>query len=170
MSTVTEVASNTHHHIETEQDRSKFLRRVLRENGWTMYARADDDWQITFRRTIKAKPGDPNIDVVVTLDDKITLGGKYGKQRSFSDAEEVYIPQPTRVWLNYCHVLVAAKLLLDGGHFAISSSSGSSASSRHGLAFVSLNATVKGCAGGFVQVGYESVFINGKIVACGSVE
>jgi len=159
--------TTTHHRIEGDADRAKFLRRVLREDGWDMYARASDDWQITFGRVIKGKPGDPDVDVTVRIKDKVSLVGKWGKQRSFSDSEEVIVPKPDRMWLTYGSVHTAAKFLLEGSHFLISGSSGSTNSSQHGLAFVSLQAMVKTDN---VMIGHQSVYVNGRMVCCGSVE
>ena len=168
MTTVIEQRTlDTVHHVDGDADRAKFLRRVLREEGWSMHARANEDWQITFRRSTKAKTGDPDVDVTVRLKDKISLVGKWGKQRSFSDAEEVFVPKPDRVWLHYGSVQTAAKFLLEGSHFLIGGSSGSTSSSKHGLAFVSLVAMVKHDN---VMIGYQSVYVNGQMVCCGSVE
>lgn len=164
---IEQTQTDTRHYIESDFDRAKFLRRVLREDGWSMHARADDDWQITFRRTIKGKPGDCDVDVVVRLKDKISVVGKWGTQRSFQDSDEVIVPKPTRAWLNYGSVQTAAKFLLDGSHFLVCGSSGSTSSSKHGLAFVSLVAMVKVDN---VMVGHQSVYVHGKMVCCGSVE
>jgi len=158
---------NTTHRVESDTDRAKFLRRVLREDGWSMHARADEDWQITFRRSTKAKTGDPDVDVVVRIKDKVSLVGKWGKQQSFSDSDEVIVPKPNRGWLHYGAVQTAAKFLLDGCHFLICGSSGSTSSSKHGLAFVALQAIVKT---DHVMVGYQSVYVHGQMVCCGSVE
>lgn len=165
--TIESVPTNTTHRIETDSDRAKFLRRVLREDGWNMYARASDDWQIAFGRVIKGKPGDPDVDVTVRLKDKISVVGKWGKQRSFSDAQEVIVPKPDRAWLTYGSVQTAAKFLLDNSHFAICGSSGSTSSSEHGLAFVSLKA---GIGRDMIEIGHQSVYVHGKMVCCGSVE
>ena len=168
MTTVIEQTPNdTFHHVDGAAERAKFLRRVLREDGWAMHARADGDWQITFRRTIKGKPGDPDVDVVVRLNDKISLVGKWGPQKSFHDSDEVIVPKPTRAWLHYGEVQTAAKFLLEGSHFLICGSSGSTNSSHHGLAFVSLQAMVKT---DHITIGGESVYVNGRMVCCGAVE
>ncbi len=164
---IEQTPSDTFHHVDGAAERAKFLRRVLREDGWAMHARADDDWQITFRRTIKGKPGDPDVDVVVRLNDKISVVGKWGSQKSFADSEEVIVPKPTRAWLHYGSVQTAAKFLLSDSHFLICGSAGSTSSSKHGLAFVSLEAMVKD---DHVMIGHQSVYVHGKMVCCGSVE
>lgn len=161
--------TNTQHRIETDTDRAKFLRRLLREDNWTMHARASEDWQIVFCRTIKGKPGDPDVDITVRIKDKVSCVGKWGPQRSFSDSQEVIVPKPDRVWLTYGAVHTAAKFLLDGSHFIICGSAGSSSSSEHGLAFVSLQATMKG-GRDTVEIGHQSVYVHGRMVCCGSVE
>jgi hypothetical protein len=168
MTTVIEsTPTDTQHRIETDTDRTKFLRRVLREDGWNLNAKASDDWQITFRRTIKGKPGDPDVDVTVRIKDKISLVGKWGKQQSFSDSKEVIVPKPDRAWLSYGSVQTAAKFILDGSHLIICGSSGSTSSSEYGLAFVSLKAEMKRDT---VEIGHQSVYLHGKMVCCGSVE
>ena len=150
-------------------DRSKFLRKVLREDGWTIFARSIKDWRITFSKTIKGDVGEPDVDVVVILEDTVNVRGKWGSVRSFSDADEVYIPNPTRMHLSYSDVHIVAKLLLDGCHLIITGSSGSTTSSKHGLSFVSLSSTVKGCDG-TVEIGHMSTYVHGKMVCCGTVE
>jgi hypothetical protein len=171
MSTVIEVVTptDTTHHIESATDRAKFLRRVLREDGWTISARSSEDWQFVFRRTIRGKPGDPNVDVIVRIKDKFSLVGKWGNQKSFHDSDEVIVPKPTRLWLAYGSQQAAVKFLLEGCHFIISGSSGSTSSSKHGLAFVSLQ-VLKKDGYGTVEIGGGSVYVNGRMVCCGSVE
>lgn len=158
---------NTLHRIETEVDRAKFLRRIMREDGWNMRARASEDWQIVFERTIKGQPGDPDIEMTVHIEDKISVVGRWGKQRSFHDAEEVIVPKPDRCWLNYGSVQTVAKFLLEKRHFLICGSSGSTNSSKHGLAFVSLKCIV---GNDHIKIGHQSVYVNGRMVCCGSVE
>jgi len=168
--TIESTPTDTQHRIDSDTDRAKFLRRVLREDGWLMNARASDDWQITFRRTIKGKTGDADVDVTVRIKDKISLVGKWGKQQSFSDSKEVIVPKPDRVWLSYGSVQTAAKFLLDGCHFLICGSSGSTIRTEHGIACVSLQAMVKGVSHDTVQIGHQSVYVHGNMVCCGSVE
>ncbi len=153
----------------SDNDRTKFLRKVLREDGWYLYARSDSDWVITFRKTIKGDVGEPNVDVTVVLEDKVSICGKWGSVKSFEDSNEVYIPAPTRVHLSYGAVRTVAKFLLEGCHLSIYGSSGSTSSSKHGLSFVSLQCSVKGHCD-TVVIGSESTYINGKIVCCGAVE
>jgi len=161
--------TNTRQTIESDAERAKFLRRVVREDNWTMTARASEDWQIVFTRTIKAQnPGDADIDVVVRLKDKITLVGRWGNQQSFHDSDVVCVPKPDRCWLNYGAVATAARLLLEkNSHFLICGSSGSTSSSKHGLAFVSLQALI---GTDHVTFGHQSVYVHGRMVCCGSVE
>lgn len=152
-----------------DNDRSKFLRKVLREDGWKIYARSTKDWHITFAKTIEGNPGEPDVDITVILEDTISVRGKWGSVKSFIDSDEVYIPSPTRLHLSYSDVHVVAKLLLDGCRLSILGSSGSTSSSKHGLAFVSLESTVRGCDG-TVDVGSQSTYVHGKMVCCGAVE
>jgi len=79
MSTVVETCKKTPTTQRlSENDRSKFLRKVLREDGWCISARSMNDWAITFRKTIKGDVGEPDVDVTVVLEDKISLYGKWG--------------------------------------------------------------------------------------------
>jgi len=168
MSTVEATHVNTNHTIESDTDRAKFLRRVLREDGWRISAREEDGWQIVFTRTIKAKlAGVANVEITVRLKDKIKPTGKWGKQRSFYDSDEVIVPKPTRCWLHYSSVETAVRFLLKDCHFMICGSAGSTSSSKHGLAFVSVQAIF---GKDHVIVGDQSVYVNGRMVCCGSVE
>ncbi len=153
----------------SDNDRSKFLRKVLREDGWHLSARSVNDWAITFRKTIKGDVGEPDVDVTVVLEDKVNLCGKWGSVKSFEDSDEVYIPKPTMMHLNYAAVQTVAKFLLEGCHLSIYGSAGSTSSSKHGIAFVSLQCSVKGCYD-TVTIGSQSTYVNGKIVCCGTVE
>jgi len=103
------------------------------------------------------------------LEDKVNLCGKWGSVKSFEDSDEVYIPKPTMMHLNYAAVQTVAKFLLEGCHLSICGSAGSTSSSKHGIAFVSLQCSVKGCHD-TVTIGSQSTYVNGKIVCCGTVE
>ena len=132
MSTVVETCKNTPTTQRlSENDRSKFLRKVLREGGWCISARSMNDWAITFRKTIKGDVGEPDVDVTVVLEDKVSVYGKWGSVKSFSDSDEVYIPKPTMMHLNYAAVQTVAKFLLEGCHLSIYGSSGSTSSSNN---------------------------------------
>lgn len=160
---------DTQQKIENKGDRDKFLRRVIRDDCWTMQARAANGWKITFARTIKGGPGDADCEVIVVLSDKITLTGHFGKHRSFSDADEVFIPTPQCVRLRYSSVKTLAKFLLDGSNIAIHGSSGSTESSKLGIATLKILASVKDC-GDSVMIGHESIYVHGKTIVCGSVQ
>lgn len=168
MSTVEATHVNTYHTIESDTDRAKFLRRVLRESGWHINARERDDWQIVFTRKIKAKlAGVADVEITVRLNDKIRLTGKWGNQQLFHDSDVVCVPKPTRCWLQWGSVETAARFLLKGCTFMICGSAGSTSSSKHGLAFVSIQAIV---GKDHVMVGDQSVYVHGRMVCCGSVE
>lgn len=152
-----------------DKDRSKFLRKVLREDGWFLSAWKDRGWALTFRKTVKGDVGEPDVDVTVVLDDKVSICGKWGNVKSFEDSNEVYIPEPRMMHLSYGAVRTVAKFLLEGCHLSIYGSSGSTSSSKHGLSFVSLQCSVKGC-NDTITIGTESTYVNGKIVCCGAVE
>lgn len=169
MSTIESATPTSTTHHATGNERARFLRKVLREDGWTITAHEQKDWNITFSRTVKGKIGEPDVDVVVVMEDKISVCGRFGHVRSFHDAEEVYIPKPRFVHLSYGAVHTVAKIILDGGRLSITGSAGSTSSSKHGLAFVTLHGTVKGI-NDTVSIGSQTVYVNGKLVCCGSAE
>lgn len=169
MSTIEQVtpASTSRHAAGAE--RAKFLRKVLREDGWVISARKESDWNVRFHRTIRGKIGEPDIEVDVIMDDKVCVQGRFGQVRSFSDSEEVYIPEPTRIHLSYASVHTVARMLLDGCFLYVLGSAGSTSSSKHGLAFLTLECRLKGIDDR-ITIGHPSVYVNGRMVICGTVE
>ena len=169
MSTIEQVSTASTSHHAAGNDRAKFLRKVLRESGWTISARKESDWNIRFHRTIRGKIGEPDVEVDVIMDDHVYIQGRFGNVRSFSDSEEVYIPEPTRIHLSYASVHTVAKMLLDGCSLYVLGSAGSTNSSKHGLAFLSLECRLKGIDDR-ITIGHPSVYVNGRVVICGTVE
>jgi hypothetical protein len=89
--------------------------------------------------------------------------------QSFSDAKPVIIPAPVRAHVSYSDVRVLAKMLAEGARAWIETSAGSSASSEHGLAFLSLDVSVPGCPNGVVTLG-TTVVVNGRCVCSGAID
>jgi len=157
------------HQTASGKDRDKFLRKVLREDGWTIVARRSEDWKLVFQKTIRSVVGEPDVSVSVRIDDAVSVRGKYGNVQSFSDSDVVFVPPPNYVRLTYGSVHTVAKMLLEGCSLCILGSSGSTNSSKHGLAFLSLECSVKGCNDSVI-IGHQSVYVRGKMIICGSVE
>lgn len=124
----------------------KLLRRISKRpqygpkyEDWSCRASADDGWRLKFVRKIEAKkPGDA--DAYVTIETDYTVGqvGETGRVRPFDDAEYVQVPAARRIFLWRGEARSVARLLLDGWDIKIQHSSGSTGSSRHGIATVSL--------------------------------
>jgi hypothetical protein len=161
-------SQDTTQRIDNDKARAKFLRRVMREEGWSLRADGEDGWKIVFSRTIKGEPGSPNVTVKVELDDTVSVRGYWGNQKSFEDAETVFVPKPTYLCLDRSDLHIAAKFLAEGSHLYILGSAGSSNSSKHGIAFVSLHAQFKG-TGGSVTIGGITTYVNGRCVCSGEV-
>lgn len=124
----------------------KLLRRISKRpqygpkyEYWTCRASADDGWRLKFVRKIEAKKaGDADAYVTIETDYVVRQTGETGRVRPFEDAEYVLVPSAKRLFLWRGESRSVAKLLLDGWHLAIQHSSGSTGSSRHGIATVSL--------------------------------
>ena len=173
--TTTQTATDTRQSIELDSKPGKaFLRRVIKGNidgdeDWCLRADADSEWQIRFTRTIRGENGDPDVYVTVNTDSKVRPQRKSGPSRSFSDSDEVIIPLAKSLCLTSgTQTAVAAKMLLAGSTLDIEDSSGSTSSSKYGLAFLSLRATVPGCRWGSVTLD-DSTFINGRQIIAGSI-
>ena len=153
-----------------------FLRRVVRQNlarrdEWTLYATQDEGWRVILYRTVAGKTGEPDQSVRVETDAGVSLTGETGLRKPFSDAAEVIVPEPRRLALHGGDVRTAAKLLLDGWHFVVTASAGSTTSSKLGLAFHRLTLERRGDTGwDIVGIGHESVYVNGDRVIAGSVD
>ena len=157
----------------------KFLRRVVRDTaklgsgeGWQVRANPGTDWFFEFSRLVKAKEiGDADELVVIATDAKVSLPAesRLGVVKSFTDAEEVDVRRPTRVYANGESWQVA-KLLAEGWTFEITASAGSTSSSHHGLSFYSLYATDKETSYYGMTVGGETVAVRGRAVVRGAVD
>ena len=169
--------TTTYQRIAIDSKEGKaFLRTVARthndwKNEWHFRASPETDWKITFSRTICGEVGDPDVYVQVETDSVVSVDGRGGKVKSFSDSEEVFVPHATIARLTGSDVRTAARLLLDGWKFCVQHSGGSTSSSKHGLAFVSLHVERRtGENWDDLSIGGESVFVNGSFVCRGAVE
>lgn len=151
------------------KDGKKFLRKVMREDGWDCYARKAEGWTLTFRKEIKAKQvGDPDSQILVETDCILGERGNTGRTQAFHDAEPVDVPAATRMRLSTGDTSLMAKLLMADMKPVISYSAGSVHSSRHGLAFVSLRMTDRLTYGG-VSFG-ETIYKDGQVLTIGPAE
>jgi len=174
------VNTTTHQTISiNSQECRAFLKKVANKRQdwaeeWSLYANASDGWKVTFWRSVKGAIGEPDAYVTVETDSIVWQDGKTGRVKPFDDSEEVIVPAATRVWLRGGDVRTAAKLLLDGWHFRVQHSGGSTSSSRHGLSFLSLKAERRGVKVNdnwdTVEVGGSTTLVNGTIVCRGAVE
>ena len=173
MTTVT-TAVDTGQFVELDTKSGKaFLRRVIRggSNGseeWCLRADSSDEWRIRFTRTIEGEAGEPDVYVTVATDARIAPQRKSGAHRSFSDSEEVIIPLARYICVTMSTATVAAQMLLAGSRLHIQQSSGSTSSSRLGLAFLDLEASIPGCGYGTVTLD-STVFANGRQIISGSI-
>jgi hypothetical protein len=155
----------------------QFLRRVVKQqldsnmdNGWRIFASEATDWKLVFRRTVRAKKvGEFNQEIEVMTDSLVRLPGRTGQMvQSFHDSEPVCMLTPTYVSFNGESGLVA-KLLADGFTFEIEASPGSTSSSRHGISTyraLAVNRAISYCG---VQVGHETLAMNGHVLISSSV-
>jgi len=174
------VNTTTHQFISIDSKEGKaFLRKVARSwhewrQEWSFRASKDADWKITFSRTIRGEVGEPDACVTVETDACVTQCGHTGRVKSFDDSDEVIVPEATRVWLSGSDARTAATLLLDGWRFDVCHSAGSTSSSKHGLAFLSLRVERRGSKAkdnwDSLEIGSASVLVNGIFVIRGAVE
>jgi len=174
------VNATTHQTISIDSKEGKtFLRKVARSchewrQEWSLRAGADTDWKITFCRMVCGEVGEPDAHVTVETDARIHRHGHTGRVKSFDDSNEVIVPEATRVLLSGANARTAATLLLDGWRFEVSHSAGSTSSSKHGLAFLSLHVERRGSKStdnwDSLEIGSASVLVNGVFVVRGAVE
>lgn len=170
----------THQTISIASKEGKaFLRKVARtrqdwSEEWSIYANASDGWKLTFSRSVKGEIGEPDVYVTVETDAVVAQEGEAGLRKPFEDGKDVLVPAATRVWLRGPDARTAASFLLDGWRFSVLHSSGSTLSSRHGLAFLSLHAEKRGTKQNdnwdTVEIGGSTTLVNGTIVCRGAVQ
>lgn len=167
------VASTTFQTVSTDSPEwRKLLRRIIRDrgDGWTIRA-TSPEWRIEFRREIKGKLGEPDQEIRISTDARITCpaDSRFGLKQSFDDSKPVEIPKPDRCWLRYSSVSTVCHLLLNGGRLEIDPSSGSTSSSHHGLSFVALAVVFPDVSYSRAEIGC-TVYVNGRRVISGPLE
>lgn len=160
----------TYQTVSTESPEwRKLLRRIVKDRGegWTLRA-SSPDWVIELSREIKGKIGEPDREVRIQTDARILCPGdsQFGDRQSFGDSSPVRIPKPSRCRLFDSSVSTACHLILSGGRLEITPSSGSTLSSRNGLAFVSLSVAFPDVSYSRAEIG-RTVFVNGNCVISG---
>lgn len=173
-------ATSTNQFITIDSKEGKaFLRKVARSwhewrQEWHFRASQETDWKITFSRTVKGEVGEPDSYVTVETDAVVGRRGNTGLVKSFHDSDEVVVPAATVARLSGADARTAATLLLDGWRFEVSQSAGSTSSSKHGLAFLSLHVERRGGKAkdnwDSLEIGCASVLVNGGFVVRGAVE
>jgi len=155
----------------------KFLRRVVRDQNessyderWSARASVETDWQFMFTRKVVGPIGDADQYVEVQTDIPCRCTHQGGTKRSFSDADEVQTVTPRRVWIDGGSAAIVAKLALDGWRFRVEVSSGSTISSRLGLAFYSLEASTPSICYASLTIGGETITANGRTITSGAIE
>lgn len=164
--------------VDSKEGRA-FLRKVARSRHewreeWYFRASPETDWKITFSRTVAGAVGEPDSYVTVQTDTVVHRRGDTGLVKSFSDSHEVIVPAATAARLSGADARTAATLLLDGWRFEVNQSSGSTSSSKHGLAFLSLHVERRGSKAtdnwDSLEIGTASVLVNGCFVVRETVE
>lgn len=165
-------ATNTFDTVETETPAGRrFLRRVSKRvnEDWHFMADAADGWRVKFYRRVPADTvGDCGATVTVETDAVVIQDGRTGQVAPFHDADTVTIPKATRVHCFGPSCRTAAGLMADGWRLAVEHSGGSTSSSRHGLAFVRLEAYRAGSTES-VTIG-QTVYRNGERLICGPAD
>lgn len=131
--------------IDTPAGR-RLLRRIAadgkRGEGWRFRADDSTGWRVVFSRDVDGAPGDPRVTVTVETDAEIYVDRhRTGPAvRSFDDCEPVNVPAARYVsgWGGACRTV--AHFLADGWRLSVDHSAGSVSSSRHGIAFIRLEA------------------------------
>lgn len=167
------MSSTTFQTVEIKSKQGKsFLRKVAKsdhkwQEEWHLRASPESDWHVEFIRRIEGDIGEPDECVTVRTDETILFYGETGKVTPFYDAREVIVPQCSVVHVNGGDAKTVAEFLADGWRLSVCHSSGSTSSSKHGLAFISLGLE-RGRSR--VEVGGESVLVNGVFVLRGACE
>ena len=171
--------NTTHQAISIESKEGKsFLRKVARSTGlpwreeWSLYASEETEWHVVFRRTIPGEIGEPDQYVEVSTDSVVTFSGENGRVKVFDDADEVVIPECSRVSLDGQDCRTAAKFLADGKwRLVVVHSGGSTSSSKHGLSFIYLQLERRNPdSWDILSIGSHSVLVNGVHVVRGAAE
>lgn len=151
----------------------RLLRRIAKgeknwRDGWRFCAHASTGWRLSFVRTIAGATGEPDRTVDVETDATISVDMmRISDRRPFDDGETVTVPAARYVAGGGATARTVARFLADGWRLAIEHSAGSTASSRHGLAFVRFVAYRDGYT--VSATIDETVAVNGSTVCRGSV-
>lgn len=169
--------SLTIQHVQHESKEGKaLLRRVIRnclsyDEQWEVCADESTGWKLKFCRTVKGKVGDPDSVVEVQTDIAVgyTSSSRFGMVKSFYDASEVYVPRIRRLYVRGSDAAMIATFVLNGSALNMKASAGSTSSSRLGLAFYRLMASVKGIPHSAVAIGTDTVCRDGKPIVQGAI-
>ena len=145
-----------------------FLRKVAKGN-WRANARRDEDWRLTFTRTIEGEIGEPDEEVVVDSGLTVRDDVQPGMRQSFDDSEPVTMQEPRSVYLHAWDADTLAVLLLKfpNASLKIRGSSGSANSSKIGLTFYSLELDLGERY--TVTIGGETIACHGRTVCGGAI-
>lgn len=157
--------------IDTPAGR-RLLRRIAGRSGEGWRFRADDStgWRVVFSRDVDGAPGDPRVTVTVETDAAVSVDNRDAGPavRPFLDAEPVAIPAARYVSGGGSTCRTVARFLADGWKLSIDHSAGSTASSRHGLAFSRLEAYTD--AGTISATIDTTTYVGGVQVCSGAVQ
>lgn len=129
--------------------------------GWTITAHERDGWRLKFKR----EGNKPEVEVFET-DYVLPLTGEYGDAvKPFDDSNPVIVPKARSIWCYHSQARAVATLLLGGWRLKIQHSAGSTGSSKHGIATVSLVAEHPN--GGYVTIEDALYRYGDKLYGCG---
>lgn len=161
------------------KDGKAFLRRVVRHNAgctwneeWRAYAGPRTEWRLSFMRTIKGETGSPDQSVDVLTDCVVRQPGerKLGVVKTFDDCDGVQVCTPRGLHLGQTDAATVAKMICEGSKLSIRASAGSTHSSKHGLAFYTLEVTVPGMNYASVDIGGVTVSKDGQALIRAAVD
>jgi hypothetical protein len=171
--------SHTYTPLSSEsKEWNRFLKRVIRDNeasldwqcNWDLYASLETDWFLEFRRTIKGQIGDPDKLIVVRSDLQVRIDYCPGMSQSFSDSDPVMLAECKSIHISSYDMIVACTLLQNAGpRVWVTGSAGSTSSSKLGLSFYDVQIGWSALRGRYVNLGHQSVAVNGRSVCSGSV-
>lgn len=160
-------ALNTTQHLELESKEGKaFLRKVLKHNtecsyreDWRLFANESQDWFVTFRRDVEGETGEPDVEVIVKTDVKVT-------NYQTLDEKDVPVPSPVGMSLDGSSTKAFCKLYMAGfTRISTSACAGSENSRAHKLAFGRVK--MSDPQGGMeVWLSEQTVFVDGRSVIC----
>ncbi len=81
---------------------AKFIRQLAggkSKLSWTCRASEATDWRIRFDATIKGELGEPDEEIELQTDIKISMRGPIGEVSSFEDSKPVIVRSPRYIYL-----------------------------------------------------------------------